>query len=245
MINKNVFRLEPSDFANFVFCGLKWLLEKTNKYSSGSKTAKRRHIRKGIANEDKCIDFISEQLHSTSEQILYVGINKSQALSTPVIIEPLRITMQAKPDLIVNYKNRTRLFEFKALGNPKYLYRKEFDADHAQIWCYTYLTDFQIDDYYLFRYFIDPFYKVHIEGFARSVKTYDNKKLRDELSDTKFLNLFHVYVKMNDALKEMNRNNTKQLIEKLKDFSPKYKTDKRCSSCIHKVFNRCPLHVQI
>lgn len=236
-------RIEPNDFSDFVYCGSKWLLDKLEIKKNYYETEKTLNIKIGVANEYKCVSFILDKLNVSRKDVLYVGINDKNSTSVVTEIASLGVKMQCKPDLIVRYKNRTRLFEFKSVGEAETLKKMEFDSYHAQVWCYKHLNNFEIDDYYLFRYFKNPYTPIPKTYEYRYInKPYEKKRLVNEIESSKFLNHFEEYVNAVEILKQLDRNKIQNLIEKLKtDFSPKNDFLK-CTKCYYKIYNRCPVY---
>lgn len=152
MIISQDYRPTPSDFGDFVYCSRKWTMKH-------NKATKEKHVdnalSQGKKNEHKCIDWVCNKYKITEKQILFngTGENNYNCLTSNIEL----VNMNCQPDLIINVYNKNILFEFKAVSKPEYLDLHEFDSVDAQVWCYTKLKEFKIDEYRLLRYFIDPF----------------------------------------------------------------------------------------
>ena len=155
MVIDKYFKPSPHDFGEFVYCGVKWVL---NQKSSSSKETinKNSNLSLGQQNETKCIDWVRNKYSVSKEQILFDGTGKNNNNFLTSKIQSVSISMHCQPDLIISKDNQNLLFEFKAVSVPDYLSLPEFDSVHAQVWCYSNLKEIQIDEYHLLRYFIDP-----------------------------------------------------------------------------------------
>lgn len=245
----------PSDFGQFVYCGLQWLY-KNDRRLDGAVAAKKAsydkspvgHYRKlGKQNEHKCIDRIIKDYRLSPNDIVYVGTNDSQ--SKPLTIEVQGRQMSCKPDMIVNIRGQMALYEFKSVGDPKYL-GSQFDNNSAQIWCYAQILDYHFDKYYLLQYFVDPFY-TGLQWGMRSYRVTEqlfgdseiNQTIIEQLSehriDSKFFDeKFAKYLKTIEYLETKNNKIAHSLI----DNSPKDDGEKRqkCYSCSYRTIS-CPI----
>lgn len=185
----------PSDFGEFVYCGVKWALNKNRsldslkkaKYSSYDPSYKSQenynNLVVGQQNEHMCIDWVQRKHGASLQQIVFNGTGENNPHFLTSEIKALGINMLCKPDLIITKGNQNLLFEFKAAKDYSYLLYSEFDSAHAQVWCYATLKEVKIDEYYLLRYFIDP---------SKSRLT---KLTPIELNTSKFKKLFEQYIK--------------------------------------------------
>lgn len=194
----------PSDFGEFVYCGVKWALNKNRslaslkkaKYSSYDPSYKSQenynNLVLGQQNEHMCIDWVQRKHGASLQRVVFNGTGENNLHFLTSEIKPLGINMLCKPDLIISKSNRNLLFEFKAVKDYSYLLYSEFDSVHAQAWCYTTLNEVKIDEYYLLRYFIDP------------SKMRLTKLTHTELDTSKFEKLFEQYIKAIESLTESN-----------------------------------------
>ena len=157
----------PSDFAEYVYCGVKWAIGKNSSldinkkpkeivFKSLKSAEKYRDLILGQQNEHKCLEWVLKETRASSSQIIFKGIGENNYNSLTSKIASLNIDIQCKPDLIIRKSNTKYLYEFKAVSEFRYLFVPEFDSYHAQVWCYTTLHEIQIDEYYLIRYYVDP-----------------------------------------------------------------------------------------
>lgn len=225
-------RASASDFGSYVYCGAKLFLDKSpeldsfrkakhGSYDIGQNTISR--IR-GQQNEHKCIEWILGQ-HGQPQSVIFDGTGRDNQQFFPANIEPLGIVLQCRPDLIIKKSGWAILYEFKAVGNHRYLRYPEYDPVHAQVWCYSFIKHFKIDKYYLFRYYEDPF----IYGAFPEI----TELTTGILDDKKFIPLFTNYASVIETLN--NARKTLKNIYKLdltKLNRPVNQPDK-CHHCIY------------
>lgn len=246
----------PSDFGQFVYCGLQWFYKKDRRLDGAvaakkasydiSSEANYRMI--GKQNEHKCIDRVIKDNRLSSNDIVYVGTNDSHLKS--LTFDVLGKQMSCKPDLIIKIRGQIILYEFKTVGDPKHL-GSQFDNNLAQIWCYTKILDYQVDKFYLFQYYIDPFYtglpwgrlpyRV-TEQFTENRSEFDpafmelspEHRLDPDYFDEKF-------TKYLNTIEYITIKNTK-LIHSLIENSPKNDGMKRqkCYGCLYRTIS-CPI----
>ncbi|WJH37098.1 hypothetical protein N6H14_16335 [Paenibacillus sp. CC-CFT747] len=234
----------PRDFGEFVYCGLKWLLDKKYDRKSSQVPFNERAFNRivGKNNEHRCIDWVLNHFKRDKTLIIFDGTKHGDQRLLPIYVNKIGITMNGKPDLILDLNGRIYLFEFKLVEEMRYLDLSEFKSNHAQIWCYKFLKDFNIDDYYLLRYFRDPNEK-HTTSYRHYGRPYRLTQLTPlDLNDEKYLGLFSQYIQVMNSL--ANRDGL--IIQRLiLDHSPKNKLDEipKCTNCIYnKKFLVCPAH---
>ncbi len=231
LINQG-FKPTPSDFANYVFCGVQWVYNHGPNHIRGPGKDK---------NEISCIKWILKEFKITEHNIIFdgTGINDYEFLSANV--NPAGI-INCKPDLIVSKNNENILIEFKSVKKQRYLTLPEFDSVHAQVWCYTKIKDLPISKYYLLRYFEDP------NKYSFIYSPYSFKKLTTyELNDFKFGTLFYNYIETIELLKSCYDTTKEKIIksDRYKDVypylisPPKVNAISKCSGCIYKIRNIC------
>lgn len=180
----------PSDFANYVYCGIQWAFLKSkwlnelikNWPSRALMNKKKANLKKGRQNERLCMDWVLNKFNLEKENILFDGttFGDNFLLSS---LEVHGTKMLCKPDLIVNINGKKVLFEFKAVSDKRYLNYPEFDSDHAQVWCYTHIIgEFKPEGFYLIRYFINPFNDNSIKLKGLSPIELDSNKFRKLLA---------------------------------------------------------------
>ena len=214
MIINNDFKPNPSNFADFVYCGVYWVLSHND-----LKPTVHHPLSEGKKNEHKCIDWVCNEYHISTDQILFNGTGENNP--KPLTSEIGSVDMSCKPDLIISKANRNLLFEFKSVGKPEYLDMYEFDSVHAQVWCYTKLKEKQIDEYHLLRYYIDPCVKFRLPSPRRYTnKTYDHKLLSfNQVESSRFESLLKKYIKIIETYKLDNSERKKIVLADLGTFS--------------------------
>lgn len=237
-IDVNSIQPTPSDFAEFVYCGVKWIHDKNKDLESTKKAKylsydylignKYKDLKLGQQNEYKCIDWVLNKYNSTKEQILYNGTAEGSDYFLTSEIKYMKVNMQCKPDLIIFKDNKNLLFEFKAVRDLGYLLLNEFDSYHAQVWCYTFLKEIRIDDFFLMRYHIDP---------CENPFTVLKNLTPFELDTSKFIILFKQYTEAIISLKNKDYKVASILIDNI----PKEEKEKKvkCSHCIYNKIGAC------
>lgn len=233
----------PSDFSEYVYCGAKWAIEKNstldlNKrpneivFKSRKSAEKNRDLHLGQQNEHKCLEWVLKETCTSAKQIVFNGIGENNDDPLTSKIASLGIEMPCKPDLIVRNSYTNLLYEFKAVSELGYLFEPEFDAYHAQVWCYTTLKELKIDEYYLVRYFIDPFKYPFTRKKPLSAL---------ELNQIKFEKLFSLYIEALEELRnfdsETKKGNKPKKIEPQLFNKPKEEKE-RLLKCSHCHYNR-------
>ncbi len=244
MLSINSCNIEPtpSDFSKFVYCGMKWILDKNDKNIKDKKLSSQSYdksnqtvaLESGQRNESVCIKWILRYLDLAEKNILFDGVGDSNEYLN--IVNELDSTwIKCKPDLIVSNSKSNLLFEFKAVKNYNYLNMLEFEANRAQIWCYSKIEEIPIDRYYLFRYYVNPFYKIP----SYNKPAYDLKEITfsndEEIYFRENFTNYLKYIKMYKAI-------DLGLVSKIMKFNtPVTETDKvkKCSSCYYKNKNIC------
>lgn len=190
--------INPTDFADYVFCGIHWAYLKSkwiDKYRSTypevfiseKSLAKREKFRNriiGQENQKLCVEWVTKKYNIVKDSILFDGTaNEKSFLPSTLIV--LNNPFLCKPDLIIKKEGKKILFEFKSVGNKKYLYSPEFDSVHAQVWCYTNIEgEMKAEEFYLIRYYLDPFQEDNVQLKRLTV---------NELNPKKFNNLLELY----------------------------------------------------
>lgn len=233
----------PSDFAGFVYCGLKWALDKNKeldnikklKAKCYDKSTKKETLYIGQQNEDKCIEWVLNNFKVSRSQIIFDGTGDNNQNYLVTVIDSLGVSMKCKPDLIISGNNQNLLFEFKALSDIRYLDKLEFRANHAQIWCYRYIKNIQVDKCYLLRYCRDPFYKT-VFSYEKPYRLKEILYTEREIDE--YIGLFEQYV---NAVK-LREKKDKRIQQLIIDNSPKTDSEKqqKCYSCIYRNLNECP-----
>lgn len=150
--------------------------------------------------------------------------------------------MQCKPDLIVRNGNRNVLFEFKATSELLIPFLESFDSVFAQVWCYSKLEEIIIDEFNLFKYYINPLNS----PFNSLTVLSDN-----ELDNSKFEPLFENYIKLINLLNEVSNNsnprrNEKKLLHKLNlrilNLPKNDEIRVKCSNCSLRKSRVCIMH---
>lgn len=240
MIIDKDFKPKPSDFGKFVYCRKKWFLKYEKPLVKKSDDEK---------NEDKCIKWVCEKEQVTEKQIVFDGTGKDNLKRLTSEIES--VSMRCKPDLIINKDGHNLLFEFKKVDKPGYLDLPEFDSVHAQVWCYTKLKEYKINEYHLLRYYKDPYGTFAFSSPRRYThKMYDHKVLSsNELVSSRFIRIFEEYIKLVELfkLKEYERKdlilmnpNDKELV--LSICKLPNKKDLKCPNCIRRKKGYCHLY---
>lgn len=189
----------PSDFGKYTYCGFKWLYEKNSNLKNNvvkSANSKRYLSKKmGQQNEGLCIDWILNRYDSTTKDIVFngTGLNNYDYLTTKVSINNEKMLCQ--PDLILEVNNKNLLFEFKATSEEIYAFLETFDSVYAQIWCYSYIEEIKIEEFYLLKYFVDPF-----ENPFNDLSKLTNK----ELDSAKFLLKYDNYIQWLSLINQVN-----------------------------------------
>lgn len=227
-----------SGFGEYVYCGAKYFLDndptldwfRKGKHDSYDESPKAKSLKIGQQNEHKCIEWIMTRYKTGS--ILMDGTGRANKRSFTANISPCKTTLQCRPDLIIKNEEQIILYEFKAVGEQRYLKYPEYDSAHAQVWCYRFIEDFKIDEYYLFRYFEDPF----MHGAFPRITELQNT----ESSDEKFISIFEQYIEAIKVLNRIktapNRSYSNNIIAKF--YKPINAPDK-CFNCIYNVDNIC------
>ena len=239
MISKQeLIQSSASDFGNYVYCGMKFFLNKTPGLKSFrnakigsydiSKNTSSRIL--GQSNEHKCIEWIKKN-HKGPQEIIFDGTGKDNQQTFPAIINTNKIyvTIQCRPDLILRRANNTVLYEFKSVSDSGYLFNSEYDSVHAQIWCYRFIEHFKIDKYFLFRYFEDPF---KWNTFPKETELTEEK-----LSDDKFIPLFEKYLKTVEILNKGYRISEEEL--GFISFNKPVNQPDKCHHCMYYDSNYC------
>lgn len=242
-VESNYVKPTPRDFANFVYCGIEWMLDKVEenrkfkeRYSQSYDTSpKSKNLKLGQQNEHRCIEWVIKNNHASIQQIIFNGTGNDNYNFLTSTIDSLGIEMQCKPDLVLTKDNQNELYEFKAVGENNYLYMAEFESNHAQIWCYTKIKEIRIDKYFLLRYFIDPFrYTPFYYGSTRLKSI-----VFSESEELKFQEKFKQYIEAIQLLEKKDCS----IWEKLKkEHAQLNECEKRqkCCSCIYGRKKRCP-----
>lgn len=236
-INKEVLTPTPRDFGDYVYCGAKWLLDK-NRQLDSIKDAWRKsydfyqsqsdynNLLIGQKNESNCIKWVLGQNHLKTNSIVFDGTGGNQRyMTTSAGTE--KLVMKCKPDLILENGDSTQLYEFKAVKRKDYLYYQEFDSIHAQVWCYKFLGEIDVDQYFLVRYFMNP-----LQNPFTRIKELTTVELNNE----KFESYFSSYLEAIEICK-----NNAVLASKIDLNKPKTDTDKqyKCSNCIYRKIHIC------
>lgn len=240
MILVRNFEPSPSDFGKFVYCRTKWYLDHVRPLK----------FKEMDQNEDKCVKWVCYKEQLTEKQILFNGTGENDC--EPLTSEIGSVSMPCKPDLIINKNGQILLYEFKEVKKPEYLDFYEFDSVHAQVWCYTKLKEIKINEYYLLRYFQDPFCTFGCFSPRRySNKTYSHKRLTlNELSPYKFKKIFKEYIWSLELLLKLkkfkievfkSKNSTaRELITSI--FILPDNKDLKCRKCIRRMKGYCHLY---
>lgn len=237
MVINESFKPTASDFADYVYCGAQWFYthtEESNRMPGKDK------------NEEGCINWVLKEFDVTKDDIIFNGTginNKKKSLSAEV--EPAGTIIKCKPDLIISKNTKNLLFEFKSVKQQHSLKLPEFDSVHAQVWCYTKITEIPISQFHLLRYFEDP----NVKSFGSP--RYDHRTLTSiELNDIKFQKLFNNYIKTIELFKSGNYETKKVISRYIKEekpflylFNPPQENKyKKCSNCIYKIRPICNFH---
>lgn len=232
ILNSEPIQPSASDFGSYVYCGAKLFLDKSPALASFRKA---KHLsydigRKTIArlsgqqNEYKCIEWIF-RMHKQPQKIIFNGTGKDNQGFFLTNISPFNVTLQCRPDLVITRSNQTILYEFKAVSDLNYLWYSEYDSNHAQVWCYSFIKDFQIDKYYLFRYYEDPF---KLGAFPRVIELTEKS-----LSNEKFSPLFEKYVSVIEVLNNSNKSTKKKYQLDLTKLNRPVNQPHKCHHCIY------------
>jgi len=221
-----------SDFGSYVYCGLKFFLDKNPKLNS-FRNAKRGSYNisnnalsrlRGQSNENRCIEWIIKK-HKEPQEIIFDGTGKDNQQTFPANINTntINVTFQCRPDFILRRVNHTILYEFKAVSDSRYLFNSEYDSVHAQVWCYRFIESLKIDKYLLFRYYEDP--------FMYNVFPKETELTEEKLNDNKFIPLFEKYLKIVEIL---NKDNSllKEELDLISSNRPVNQPDK-CHHCMY------------
>jgi hypothetical protein len=232
IIQSEPVRPSASDFGSYVYCGAKLFLDKSPSLDSFrnakrlsyniSRKAFSRKI--GQQNESRCIDWI-KKIHKQSQNIIFNGTGKDNQEFFLAEISPLNVKLHCRPDLIITRGNQTILYEFKAVSDLNYLWYSEYDSNHAQMWCYSFIEDFKIEKYYLLRYFEDPFKQ---GTFPREIEI--TKAL---LSDEKFIPLFQDYLTVIETLNSSSKSSKKRYNLDLNKLNRPVNQPQKCHHCIY------------
>lgn len=221
-----------SDFGRYVYCGAKLFLDKSpgldsfrkakhDSYDIGIKAESRL---RGQQNEHKCIEWILKR-HKGTPDIIFDGTGKDNHQTFPANIktETNTATLQCRPDLILERDRQVILYEFKAVSDARYLWYPEYDSVHAQVWCYRFIENFNVDRYFLFRYHEDP--------FKWNVFPIQKELTKENLSDEKFIPIFEKYLSFIKTLQSGIRS-TKNEFDLNRLNRPVNQPDK-CHHCIY------------
>ena len=221
-----------SDFGSYVYCGAKLFLDKSpalewfrkNKRESYDMGAKTKSRLRGQQNEHKCIDWILK-MHKETQHIVFDGTGKENQQTFPAHIktDTLNETLQCRPDLILKREDQIFLYEFKAVSDAKYLSFTEYDSIHAQVWCYRFIDYFDIDKYFLFRYYEDP--------FMWGVFPKEKELTEENLSDEKFAPLFKKYLSLIKTINSADK--TLKIELDLDRLNRPINQPDKCNRCIY------------
>ncbi len=254
-------RPTPSDFAQFVFCGLQWGFDKENKFGNVVKARRASYDRSeteeyrkiGQGNEHLCVDWVLKHHRISNNEILYNGTGSLNL--EPLSFEFMGENYTCKPDLIIHIFGKKVLYEFKAVGNPKHL-GSQYESNKAQLWCYSRINEILIDKYFLLQYFVNPFYSglpnrknsysktEYIPNGESEINSWMNEILQlEKVKPIKFTDIFKSYL---DAINYRKIKDTR-LIGILKTTAPDSETEKRkkCSGCIYGTTKLCPVGSEV
>ncbi|NCD03974.1 MAG: hypothetical protein EOM00_13475, partial [Clostridia bacterium] len=232
IINSEPIRPSASDFGSYVYCGAKLFLDKNanldsfrkNKINSYNITRKAFSKKIGQQNESKCINWIMKK-HKQSQNIIFDGTGKDNQEFFFANIRQINVELHCRPDLIITRDNKIILYEFKAVSDINYLWYSGYDSNHAQIWCYSFIKDFEIDKYYLLKYFEDPFKQ---GTFPREIEI-----TKDLLSDEKFIPLFQDYLNVIETLNRSRKSLNKNYNLDLNKLNIPINQPQKCHHCIY------------
>jgi len=143
----------PSDFGDYAYCGIKWILKKTRPQKSTFLSQEGYDLMLGQKNEHECIEWVSKKYNTN--RIIYNGTQQEKEVKTLNAFINGN-SLNCKPDLIINKDNKNILFEFKATSKQTNLFLSPLISFYAQVWCYSYIKEIKIDEFHLIRYFIEP-----------------------------------------------------------------------------------------
>jgi hypothetical protein len=203
----------PSDFGDYAYCGIKWILKKTRPQKSTFLTQKGYDLILGQKNEPHCIKWVSKKYNTKS--IIYNGTQQEiEAKTLTAFING--VSLDCKPDLIIKKDNKNLLFEFKATSKQINLLRSPFNSFYAQVWCYSHINEIKIDEFHLIRYFIEP-----DDIFTQDEEiTFDNS--------IQYEQLFDYYIKAIEAYQYGLKNKMLSFLH-----PPKDNVTAKCKSCVY------------
>ena len=231
-LNTEFIQPTASDFGNYVYCGAKLFLDKEPSLASFRKakhlsydmSEKTRSRLIGQQNEYRCIEWISKK-YNLNQRVIFDGTGKNNQQFFVSKIIPFNVTLQCRPDLIINMSNQNILYEFKAVSKPSYLWYSEYDSNHAQIWCYKFIQDYKIDKYFLFRYFEDPFTQ---GAYPREIELTD-----EDLDNEKFSRLFEKYLNVIEVINKYHKFRNKEYNLDLNELNRPVNQPHKCHHCIY------------
>lgn len=232
----------PSDFGDYVYCPRSWALDKNPlarrkkelrgaSYDKKEGNEPRENLKIGQSNENKCINWVLDKYRINTDDILFNGTGQDNLHFLSSENQTLNFKIQCKPDLIFKYNNRIHLFEFKAVKHIEYLEFEEFDSVQAQVWCYTFIKEFNINSCSVLKYFKDPFTKACARPREISALVFNSLK---------YENLFSNYIKAIEVISSNGKIGDSSSVQSM----PTNRKDSKCRHCAYNDLFCNPRHLE-